>query len=192
MEATMTLRRAVRGFIVLFVCAGGLLFLHPTPRLILLGRLRGEPCYRGRPVSYWNKVMKDYFEAVEAGEEAEYRPASLLDTLKGRLKIGTPVIQYGPLPKDRDDLQLIRLYAELVKDSDVGVRWYALRGLTGVGPNGKLAIPALLAVLNDDRHYREDRWSLGESAAVAIWLIDPELAEREGLWCPWRKVQPGR
>jgi hypothetical protein len=38
----------------------GLVLLMPAFRLTLLGWLRGEPCYAGRPVSYWRYQLRDW------------------------------------------------------------------------------------------------------------------------------------
>src|SRR5438552_17499518 len=44
----------------LLVLIGAVLLLLPSVRWTLLGRLRGESFYRGRPTSYWRLQVKSY------------------------------------------------------------------------------------------------------------------------------------
>ena len=50
--------------VVLLVVAGGALFLDL--RCILLGMLRGESFYDGKPTSYWGKALRDADPATQA------------------------------------------------------------------------------------------------------------------------------
>src|SRR5690242_18361398 len=117
--------------LLLLAIAAGVV-LEPTG--VVLGRLRGETFYRGRPVSTWRRALLDQDPRVHVETVA---------VLKDGQSEGVPVLT-----------ELLRWG----KDGDwsaAEVRWTAAELLGQIGPPAKGAIPALAAALHDpDPHVR--------------------------------------
>jgi HEAT repeat protein len=105
------------------------------PRMTLLGFIRGESFYKGRPTSYWKEEIK---HAIDANKP---RPASYLDRLIRRNEAGFPQLgEPGALP----------VLAELLSDPDVEVRWHAAGALIDKGSWAEPVLPRLKELLRDD------------------------------------------
>jgi HEAT repeat protein len=97
------------------------------PTRAVLGTLRGEPFYGGRPASYWRKELLD--DAPGARTNAV---KALADGGQGAVPV------------------LVELLRESGPDkASAEVRWTAALALGHVGPGATAAVPALIEALDD-------------------------------------------
>jgi hypothetical protein len=138
-----------------------LISLLPLPRVMLLGCLRRESFYKGRPTSYWSGVVKRWSEYVKTlrvkgggGVRTRQPPApppppptvfDRLEALIGRLTQD----DFDP-PDWESDPAAIPVLLELLSDPDAEVRKYAARTFVHMGPMGEAALPKLTDLLRDD------------------------------------------
>ena len=173
---------------ILLVILGIIAFV-PSCRLVVLGRLKGERCYRGLPVSYWLYSLEsygDYAQAVEAlkaiGPDAIRSIISLLAETEALDSNGGDVI------KDRIEHDLRSFGLNKAADeraSKVSRRREILVG--ALREFGKDAIPVLLDSLkSDDREIASTAARalarLGADAvpAIVLALQDDSCKVRRG------------
>jgi HEAT repeat protein len=75
---------------------------------------------------------------------------------------------------------------ELLSHEDAGVRIIAVYALGRIGPDARVAVPAIMSLIEETERSSADllRWieqgSLSEEAVKALKRIDPEAAVRVG------------
>src|SRR5258708_7829997 len=110
--------------VVLIVLVGVVLF---EPTRVVLGYLKGESFFAGRPTSYWRNALKDPAPNINM---------NTLRALKEGRKAAVPM--------------LIDLRAQDGPNAgDAETRWTAVEILGQIGLDAKAATPALLAALKD-------------------------------------------
>lgn len=114
--------------VIIVVCVVGALWLDPTG--VLMGYLKGEPFFDGRPTGYWERSLRaDPATRVSAIERMEQCGEEGVDVLKSLLNSANGV--------------------------SAEVRWTAAEILGKIGPDAERAGSALLAALEDpDPHVR--------------------------------------
>jgi HEAT repeat protein len=161
---------------VMVVVLVGAVFFDPT--CILIGLLRGQHFFRGRPTLYWKKSLGDPDPAVhaaaltqlkEGGSEAvpvlvaiwSEEDNSGWEAIQVRCKAGGILSQIG----SGAEAAVIPL-ARAVKDNDPHIRSVAITALGSLGPRGwSEAVPALVDLLET-----EDR----QAAAQALSRFGPQ------------------
>jgi HEAT repeat protein len=139
--------------------------------LILLGWLRGEAFFDGKPTSYWVSRLANPETHVEAIDElAQGKGAALPVLLEAmhsedvavRRRAAVVLGQIGPEAREA-----IGPLSELLKDPDATVRSYAAMALGVMGRGAEEAVPALKGALRDDAA------DVRKAAAVALRRITP-------------------
>lgn len=191
----MSSPRMRRWVIVGSVCLGLLagLLLEPTSRLVLLGWMRGESLYRGRPTGYWHRdlsrceelwsfLSQDYYLS---GPEPTPIEEWLSWLLGSKQKAGVGGL--GSEDFDRrfpvlgGDPAAVPVLVELLQYPDCKARREAAEGLRRIGPGAEEAVPALVEIAQTTPDY-----ALYLCARWALSSIDPEgmktfLLERPDL-----------
>ena len=185
----MSRRRLLRAVLLLGVVLAGALLALPGVRWPLWGRLRGESFYRGRPTSYWRRLILDYpgqatLDHRQIPEDMQLgwdcAPATPVDSL--RRVCGLPYqLARLPYPFEENVPEAIPVLTELLRDGNPGVRLYAAGCLGDIGPAAKPAVPALLAALGDHEMGDSFHWQVSDSAAQALKQVDPEAASEAGV-----------
>jgi hypothetical protein len=139
-EVLVKRRWAIRLGIALVVLATAVLLL-PLPRSILIGLLRGEAFYKGRPTNYWKDEIKYAIDARKPW------PSTVTDRL---LMAGGLVHHHGAVLPNLGEPAALPVLAELLSDPDVEVRWHAAAVLFDKGPWAEPALPRLKEMLQDD------------------------------------------
>jgi HEAT repeat protein len=163
-------KKKLIGLGVVMVVLVGALLLDPT--FILIGFLRGQHFYRGRPTQFWKKALGDTDPAVhaaalrqlkEGGAEAvpvlveiwSEEGNSEWEAIEVRCKAGGILSQIGPGGETA-----VRPLVRALKDQDPHIRAVAITALGSLGPCGcPEVVPALI-----DRLETEDR----QAAARAL------------------------
>jgi HEAT repeats len=164
-----------------------ILLALPVPRSILLGFVRGESFYKGRPTSHWRGVVKWWVEY-----EKEHRPSvfigaivvhatlppppppSLFDRVKAVLPGFDSIDNFLPPGWDSDPAA-IPVLSDLLLDPDADVREYAALTLSRQGPQAHIALPRLIELLEDDNA------EVRRSAAIAVADIETRAEVRVPL-----------
>jgi HEAT repeat protein len=124
--------------------------LWPPVRWRVIGWVRGEAFYDGKPTSFWRSEIQGYAALLE-GE-----PAPVFYQLKEwagwQAADGTDIV---PALLIVDDPATIPVLMELMQDPDPQVRYWAMEGLPR-DPTGAPALPILLKLLEDPD--RKVRW----------------------------------
>jgi HEAT repeat protein len=142
------------GVILVALVAVGAVFLDPT--CVLLGMLKQDSFFHGRPTTYWNKALRDPNPSVHQ---------ETLSTLKTGGPAALPV--------------LVELVRQPNSDWTVTeVRCTAADLLGGMGPSAREAAPALVEALRDpDAHVRSVAvTALGEIGADASEAVPALVA----------------
>jgi hypothetical protein len=197
----MSKRRALRVGLAAVVCPG----------VAALGydwwaNWRG-PAYRGRPAAQWAREIRHWHYQSVPYSATEHLGVWFREP--ARPWWAECLAGVGYLPKDyvvdyttqywldmqRPDMPLLErdpeavpVLLELLRRPEDGSRMVAAQGLGLFGPPARAAVPALLAA-RTDQGGEAGRW-----AEWALFRIDPETAQREGLredglpaadWEPW-------
>jgi hypothetical protein len=171
-------RRRLLGVGVAVLATAGAALLFPPPRAVLFGLLRGEKFYAGRPTSHWSAAVTAY---LDGPFRSDLVPATPLDWLKRLCRIGVP--RYRPAtaaPFHDPDPAAVPVLVDLLRDPTPQVRRYAAARLGALGPRARVAVPALLALLQDDETDRDrhrNQLSVRATAAWALREIDAGAAD---------------
>lgn len=172
-----TLRRWPRyrflGLCLLLAWCLGLMLAIPACRWRLIGLLRWESFYDGRPTSYWRAQIQA-LHRDPSREVRVYRAlrSSILGKPMRLLGIGEPV-PIPPLyrtPVERDP-EAVPVLAELLGDADATVRLYAVGNLAWMRRGAEAAVPALVRLFGQE-HDPEAR----ALSARALGAIGPGAA----------------
>lgn len=156
----------------------------PGTRLTLWGWLRGEPCYKGRPVSYWRweleewqrsevKFLGDNGQAIDRRPEPWWHhrvssPERVIDWFAGRTSRVLPYdMKPIPEPFDKDDPDALSILVELLTDPDVELQIIAAKALHYMGSN---ALPAKAAL---EEAARNEEYNVRYFAEQALKSIEP-------------------
>jgi HEAT repeat protein len=121
----------------------GIVYFDPTR--VLIGLLRGEGFYRGRPVSYWAKTLEDDNPSVQ-----EKTFQALVQGKKTAVPVLVALLQNHQNANWRD----------------VQVRWKAATILGRIGPDAEPGVESLIVALTDpDAHVR--RVAVASLGAIA-------------------------
>jgi hypothetical protein len=164
--------------LLLFVAAS---ILVPPVRWRLLGWSKGEAFYQGRPTTYWREQVRVYTERMAELERRGapgsvpippapwsgvwdlFRQPDPIDVLGVGLGLGYVGQSGVPIP---DPAQAVVL-CELVDDDDDAIASYAIGILKEMGPECKIAVPALVKLLSHPRIERR------REAGLALAVIEP-------------------
>jgi hypothetical protein len=158
-----------------------LVLRQPTPRTVLLGLLRDESFYKGRPTSYWSGAIKSWAANFYALPPAPLPPAP---TWYGRLRavLAGLTAADDALPGAGGDPKAIPVLIELLRDKDAVVREWAAGNLAMMPSNPEAAhtfatnlpkaVPALIEVLRD-----EDR-GVRQRAAECVRMWAPAMGTK--------------
>lgn len=119
----------------------------PFCRYGILGLVRGESFYQGRPTSYWRGVVKDRAVRLLYTSLAPPPPTFFEETQEYLKRLLTKEVE---IPPSKKDLAALPVYIDLLGDEDADVRWYAAWTIGNMGPLAKTAIPRLSSLLQDD------------------------------------------
>jgi hypothetical protein len=133
---------------VILALTAGVVVVLPGPRWTVLGYLRREPFYEGRPISYWRGQLAANLDAIGQGSEPD-ETGRAFKSFGGR---GVPTL------------------ADALKDGDRLVRRRAATLLGKLGPQAAEAVPALVDALQDSDH------EVGYQAILAFEKIGPEAS----------------
>src|SRR5437867_5222939 len=169
-------------------CAAVLL----DPTCVLLGLLRNESFYRGRPTTYWGRALRDEDPTVqvetrkvlkEGGAAAVPVLVELLREGRGsgsaaaeeRWTAATLLGQIGPEAR-----AAVPALIEALKDPDPHVRSVAVSALSEVDPKARDAIPALVELLKTDEPMRaiQALARFGPEAREAVPVLTGLLKDR--------------
>jgi hypothetical protein len=177
--------RWVLGLGVMLAAVVAAVWLDPTR--VLLGLLKNESFYRGRPTSYWRAKVYEQVHAGRDNSQAAREPLELEPTFGvAPDPVGIPVLV--ALLDDEDDQ--VRFFAcnalvahgpksapavpalrKMLRHEDVYQRRNGVKTLAAIGPDARAAIPDLIQALKD-----EDSW-VNYFAAVALGKIGAEARE---------------
>jgi hypothetical protein len=161
----------------------------PGVRWPVWGWLWGESFYRGWPTSYYRETLKrrcDWnngwsFGGVPTGYRAVMATPSPLP-LENCPRVAAVYRRLGLAPRRPTvvfDLaeanRVLPVLTELLQDSDAGV---AANAATILGRMGRLARPAVPALLAAFHHHRDDR--VRQAAGAALHSVDREVWDELG------------
>jgi HEAT repeat protein len=136
----MTRRRCLWLCLVMLLVA---LLLLPAVHWRLIGWVKGEAFYQGRPTSYW-RIELEQWDPYAHG--SSYEPSWLEKNLPKPISsfLGKPV-----WPLQNVDPEATGVLIELMADEDQKIRGSAFYGLRRIGPRAQAATPALARMLHD-------------------------------------------
>lgn len=132
---------------LLLLTAAAVLLAMPSCRYGVLGLVRGESFYQGRPTSYWRGVVKDWTVPRPCSPQGP-PPTTLLH--KVRAFLVEPFAEKVVIPPGEDQPDALPVLIELLSDEDAAVRSYAVTTIEGIGPSAKAAVPRLILLLEDE------------------------------------------
>jgi hypothetical protein len=146
--------------------------------MVVLGLIRGESFFQGKPTSYWRGVVVRHNDWLKASSgptlraTLEEHPPCLFDRLGA--------FAAGLVPQDSElflpcDPAAIPVYVELLWDRDADVRSDAAFELGEFGPQASAALSRLVALLEDDD--ASVRWR----AANALAAIETDTDVKTSL-----------
>jgi hypothetical protein len=184
METTPMQRRwrLLLMLVLLLLVAGS--FLLPAVHWRVIGWVKGEAFYKGRPTSYWandfhhwgqTSIGEDQLILLDNDfKQTDYAEESWSWRMKDLLGVETsqeykwPIILAG-------DPATIDVLVGLLRDDRQDVRLLALLALGNLGPQAREAVPVLLDALHDPSQ------SVRANAATALRSIDPEAGAKAGV-----------
>ena len=143
----------------------------------LIGWWRGEASYRGRYTNSWRAELASYeFMGLFGGpgdpDRLFVRVPTKWDKLLERMGLGTQKGRPPSSPPLQDGHpEGVQVLVELLQAPEANVRVLAARGLERIGPRAREAIPALLALVDDD----DDHVPLASQSAIEA--IDPRFGK---------------
>jgi hypothetical protein len=158
------------------------------PKHRVLGLLRGEAFYQGRPTSYWREVLRADGEAGDVRNETITRFAgpSGSKVLVECLKDPDPNVRWPAaslLGRRGNVLVVVPALGEALHDPDREVRLQAIQTLAEWGTNAQAALADLVALHNDpDTQVRQ-------LTDTALWEIDVDAALVAGGWKEFRSPE---
>jgi hypothetical protein len=187
--------------IILALLAVAALLAVPAVHWRLIGWVRGEAFYQGRPTSYWAGEIRSFHCVLITGygENDLGRPRSfprrpivsplvrrkqrVVDRALTCLGITPNIVNVNSsywdeeIPFPNADGGAIPVLAQLLKDADNHVRWFAAWRLQDYGPEAAAVIPALWSLVE------RQEWGTAMLAAAALEQIDPStLGVLERVW----------
>jgi hypothetical protein len=160
-----------------FLVILGAAFVHPGVYWPVVGWVRGEAFYKGRPTSYWHGQLNHYEELFALISSDWYliecQPIASAQWLRSFFGVKADHQGYALLDGDP---QALRVLLEMVQYSDFKARRVAVTGLGYVGPQAKHAMPILVEMAQTTPDY-----ALYVCTGIAIWSIDREWAEANKL-----------
>src|SRR5258708_6617527 len=140
------------------------------PTYILLGLLRNESFYRGRPTSYWRVV---FHRAVHGDPE-------------DKIRAHEEMLGIEPTYGQSMDTAAIPVLVELLDDEDEETRFVACNALGARGTEAAPAVPALQRMLHQEGLYRHRNAvktlaSIGPGAKGAILDLIEALKEDDPM-----------
>lgn len=150
-------------------------FVNSTSRLVVLGWLRGEAFYQGRPTGWWIRELRDwdmpfqeyaYFKALYLARNKDGYHVGLNHGVMRRaywLRELSPVeeflVKHGnvqsssqrPTPFADCDPNAIPVLAQLLQTEETRVQFAAVEALAKLGPAGRQAFPDMLEFFRRQR-----------------------------------------
>jgi len=167
MKLPMTRRRLCLCLLLLLVA----LLLLPAVHWRLIGWVKGEAFYQGRPTSYWKWDCQQW-EHVPAILGPAYwrktRSARWDNSVREWLGISTQPTPESP-PLFSADPDALPVLLELLDLDDEPSQRIAIVGIRIIGPAGKAASPRLLQLIRGRSRLDMHAWE-------ALQVVDPETA----------------
>jgi hypothetical protein len=171
-----TRKRLLQLSAALLIIALAAVFLIPPIRVALMGLLRGEAFFEGKPTSYWRQQW--------IREQGNERKPSYFDKILGVFGVQSAEADYIPAATSAEAIPVLR---ELLKDGDLNVRTYAADYLVWHGNRSQEVADVVFEALRDGgpnsrhvaagllRHLGRDR------DAVPILIMNIERYPAESL-----------
>jgi hypothetical protein len=129
--------------------------LHPAAYWPILGWLRGEAFYKGRPTTHWSQEIERWYQGTDHKALRMYRgdlpqpppPVTTFEHIKAFSGYWPQPQRRHPLPQN--DALLVPVLRQLLKDQNLMVRVQAMATLWELGPDARPAWPELIEALND-------------------------------------------
>jgi len=185
------------GFLVvaIFLLVGvAALWLDPTG--VLMGHLRGEPFFDGRPAGYWERSLRadpaTQVTAIEKLEQGGTEAAVVLESLLSSKNGASAEVRctaaeiLGKIGPDAEQAGSTLLAA--LKDTDLHVRAIAAASLAKVGVPPDEAVPALTRMLETDqkvvagRALSEYRGGAKPALPALIAVLTDKSLDSETRW----------
>jgi hypothetical protein len=171
-------RRWRLGLGLALLLTAGISLILPAVRWPLIGWVRGEAFYQGRPTSYWEKEIQHYemHDCYISGDLYFFprEPTAAEQWLKKNLGIYFGSDQDGPRPVIVFDSAAIPMLVELLDREDLKVRLFAIQSLGLIGPQASAVWATLMEMSRTTQEYLVYR-----EALIALQYIDPKRP-REG------------
>jgi len=158
----------------------GIFLAFPTPRLVLIGWLRGDSFYQGRPTSYfiWD-LQRVNISPVSCPNGVGNDTERIVDFSFGChttfwedfLERYFDVMSqptFASIILLQGDPAATPVLMELLASENYQFRLVAALGLSAIGPPAKAAVPALLQMA------QESDYPSHSCARMALWKIDPQ------------------
>jgi hypothetical protein len=144
----------------------------------LIGWWRGEAKYKGRYTNSWRAELRAYeriFGMIgDGGTHVRWcfirQPAKWEEIFDKLLNRHAQTIDHSP-PLQDGDAEAVPVLVELLQAPEANVRIIAAQGLEGIGPPARKAIPALIALIDDED---ED---VAFASRQALRAMDPKFEE---------------
>jgi hypothetical protein len=185
-------KRTVLVSAVLLLLAAGVLAL-PAVHWRLIGWVRDEAFYQGRPTSYWSGRIEEWtgsrywssdsrLSAFPSQSRWDRSCAAIglsadMPNLRPEVLGGGRDVNWKMIPPNHDVLEdeAVPVLIELLRDENQWVRQAAIRAFVENNTTNRQMVPALLdTALNADPPTRR-------TAAAAVWQLDMATAYRAGL-----------
>src|SRR5262249_40164800 len=141
----------------------------------VVGWVKGEAFYQGRPTSYWKSNVLAHVRQWESSKRSA--PAGTFETLMDSIWQGQPSQDLAVLANDPTAVPVL---TQFLNDSDPYIRMLGIEVLDFLGPSAREAVPSLMECLNDEDELVRDM------AAFALHDIDPQGAIDAGVRLPRR------
>jgi hypothetical protein len=181
-------------FGLLLLLALGAVLAVPTSRFAIVGWLRNDSWYEGRPTSYWRYELGAWHFVDYGIFGAKGYPGSRMVFLEREPSWWEELLRKVPdsdhyiSPKSQEKLALLNgdaaalpVLTELLKDRDTTIRIIAVMGLYEIGKDAKPAAGALVEIAGeklspaDEANPDSEKHRLRRQAFGALSRIDPEL-----------------
>jgi hypothetical protein len=146
----------------------GASLLHPSVHWRLIGWVRGEAFYQGRPTTYWQQRIQEYQQLTEDERWSAWNDHWMRTVEK---LLGLPPDDYHPAVLYHDDPATMPVRLELLRDANPDVRKAVALNIGVIGLPARPAIPILIDLLEDPD------LSVQRTAANALMSYGPEEAK---------------